>query len=75
MTYYMATIEILVDVDDDSEACDCIAETLRPQLREFSPGSPVIDWRYSSSAFHPTRHDGSGFEYALPQQDDHDHEI
>lgn len=67
MAYYMATIEVLVDVDDDGEACDCIAETLRPLLREFSPGSPVIDWRYAASTFHPTLHDGSGFEYAMPQ--------
>jgi hypothetical protein len=64
MAYHKATIEILVDVDSEAEACDAIAETLRDQLREFHPGSCVIDWRYASADGEPHEHDGSGFEYA-----------
>jgi len=62
MTYYKATIEILVDVEDEASACDCIAEAMRPLLREFTPSSSVIDWRYLADA--PQPHDGEGFEYA-----------
>lgn len=36
MAYYKATIEILVDVGCEAEACDCISETMRPLLREFA---------------------------------------
>lgn len=63
---YKATVQILVDVKDDTEACDCIAEMMRPLLREFSPGSDVIDWCYDSAGA-PIPDDGRGFEYA-PQR-------
>lgn len=63
---YEATIQILVDVNDETEACDCIAETMRPLLRKFSPRSGVIDWRYTADGA-PTPDDGRGFEYA-PQR-------
>lgn len=64
MAYYKATIEILVDVGCEAEACDCISETMRPLLREFESNSSVIDWRYVDPARDPEPHDGSGFEYA-----------
>lgn len=46
MSLFKATIELLINVDREAEACDCIAESLRELLREFSPGSPLIDWRW-----------------------------
>ena len=64
MPYYMARIEVLVMVSDESEACDAIAESLRPMLQEFQRGSSLIDWRYADAGGYPALHDGSGFEYA-----------
>jgi hypothetical protein len=63
---YKATIQILVDVIDEAEACDCIAETMRPLIREFLPDSAVVDWRYTADGA-PIPDDGRGFEYA-PQR-------
>ena len=68
MAYYIARIEVLVDVDNESEACDCMNEMLRPQLKTFDPESPVIDWRYTDSFTYPRPHSGEGFEYAEVQQ-------
>lgn len=64
MRYYKATIEVLVLVNDESEACDAISEAIRPMLREFDPNSSWIDWRYCDAASYPVPHDGAGFEYA-----------
>ncbi len=64
MAYYKATIDVLVDVADEAEACDCIAEALRPLLLRFMPGSSVIDWRYSDAASMPEPDTGADFEYA-----------
>lgn len=66
MAYLKATIEILVDVDCEAEACDALAETLRPNLREFAgTDSCIIDWRYASGGtacgWQPAS--GEGFEY------------
>src|SRR4051812_16065583 len=66
MAYFKATIEILLDVDSETDACDAISETLREQLRTFTPDSCIIDWRYSDHETYPVMHDGSGFEYADP---------
>jgi hypothetical protein len=72
MAYYKATIELLLDVDGEGEACDAIAETLRPLLKEFAgPDSCFVDWKYSSDNgwfSHPKPHSGEGFEYATPQE-------
>ncbi|MEZ5784350.1 MAG: hypothetical protein R3D70_22640 [Rhizobiaceae bacterium] len=68
MAYFKATIEILVDADGEAEACDCVSETLREVLREFSPSSPLIDWHYAGPDGDPQPHDGTGFEYADPAQ-------
>lgn len=64
MAYHIATIEILVNTDDEADAADCIAEAMRPILREFAPESSVIDWRYANTASEPQPHSGTGFEYA-----------
>lgn len=68
MSLFKATIELLLDVDREAGACDCIAETLRELLREFSPGSPLIDWRYAGADGEPAPHNGRGFEYARPPE-------
>lgn len=63
MAYYKATIEVLMWVDGEAEACDCISETMRPLLREFAgPDSAVIDWRYAPGG-DPAPDAGVGFEY------------
>lgn len=64
MPYFKATIEVLVDVEDENAACDCISETMRPLLHNFCPGSAMIDWRYADSSILPTPDDGGSFEYA-----------
>ncbi len=64
-TYYLATIDVLMAVDSDDEACDAISETMRPLLRQFAGSeSCIIDWRYAEGCIFPEPHDGSGFEYA-----------
>jgi tRNA threonylcarbamoyladenosine modification (KEOPS) complex Pcc1 subunit len=64
MPYHIATIEILIDAENDAEVADAIAESLRPLLREFTPRSSVVDWRYAPSCVMPEPHTGAGFEYA-----------
>jgi hypothetical protein len=67
MRYMKAAIEILLEVDDNDEgqAADAISEAMRPLLREFAPGSSIIDWRYAGGVEgYAEPHDGAGFEYA-----------
>lgn len=65
MSYFLANIDILVSVDHEAEACDCIAEAMRDLLKRYSPESSIIDWRYSGTIV-PEPHSGEGFEYAEP---------
>lgn len=74
MAYYIATIQVLVDVESSPEASDAIAETIRPLLRAFEPASNWIDWRYAAygedhklGMLIPEPHSGVGFEYALEE--------
>lgn len=65
--YYKATIELLIEADDEAEACDAISEGLRGMLKEFSAEpdqTAFVDWKYINTAGMPEPHDGSGFEYA-----------
>lgn len=67
MPLFMATIELLIDVPSEAEACDAVSETLRPLLKEFAENPAdtcFVDWRYSDAHTIPTLHDGSGFEYS-----------
>ena len=64
MPYFKATIELLVEADDDTEAADAISEGMRPMLKTFEPLSSWIDWRYSDCSIMPFQHSGEGFEYA-----------
>ena len=57
--YLKAQIEVLVDVEGEAEACDMLAEMLRPHMRYFNPESCFIDWHYGYRWF---EHDGDGFE-------------
>jgi hypothetical protein len=72
---YKVSIDILVEADNEAEACDAISESLRPLLREFADEpTSFIDWRYcpETTGF-PVPHDGSGFEYGptgLTEADD-----
>lgn len=67
--YLKATIEVLLDVTDETEGSDAMSETMRPLLREFAgPESCVIDWRYHSSNVLPNWDTGEGFDYADPEK-------
>lgn len=74
--YYIATIQVLVAADSEGEACDAMAEAIRPILRDFCPESSWIDWRYAAydpagcnlpGATLPAEHDGTDFERAQTQ--------
>lgn len=73
MAYHKVTIEVLLDVGDDADAygnaCDAVSEAIRPMLREFSPRSSWIDWRYADNDPGPSPHDGNGFGYATQTED------
>lgn len=43
---FRATITIDVAVDNESEAEDCLAETLREHLRRYTPESCIVDWAH-----------------------------
>ena len=69
MPYFKATIQVLVECADQSEACDAIGEAIRPMLQEFSKEpSAWVDWRYCHP--HPIpeeislKHAAQDFEYA-----------
>ncbi|MBX4911416.1 hypothetical protein HJA82_29320 [Rhizobium bangladeshense] len=67
----MATIDLLIEVEDDGQdegrAADLIGESLRPLLRTYADGpSDIIDWRYVRDA---EDHNGEGFELAQPGED------
>lgn len=67
MAYYRAVIEVLIDVQDEGEACDAIAEAVRPMLKQYADDPSAtcwIDWHYAPTHPLPTQHDGTGFEYA-----------
>jgi hypothetical protein len=64
MPLFKASIEVLLDAEDEGQACDALAEAIRPILREYStPESCWIDWRYSPDDSLPVEDDGEGFEY------------
>ena len=67
MAYFKATIEVLVDVASEAEACDAISEAIRPMLQEFGADSAWVDWRYCDAASYPTPSNGAGFEYSTKQ--------
>jgi hypothetical protein len=48
-----ATIDIYIAVDSESEACDAIAETMRPHLKRFEPDSCLLDWGYNPAHSYP----------------------
>lgn len=43
---YEACICLLIEVDSEAEAMDCVAEALRPLLKHNAPLSSVLNWRY-----------------------------
>lgn len=46
MPLFKATVELFVDVEDHSQACDAVAEMLRPLIRAWNEDSCLIDWQY-----------------------------
>ena len=44
---YVATIDILIDVETEAEAMDAIAESIRPLMQAFNPQSCFKDWNWS----------------------------
>ena len=69
-TYFKATVEILLEVDEWAEGCDAINEALRPLLKSFAEvgeedKTAFVDWRYAPNG-EPEPDTGAGFEYADP---------
>ncbi|RUX60131.1 hypothetical protein [Mesorhizobium sp. M7A.F.Ca.CA.002.12.1.1] len=64
MAKYIITVEILLEADGEGEACDAIAETMRPLLKEFG-GECFIDWGHlePGSPRLATEEDVARFEY------------
>lgn len=46
---YLATIHVLIPAEDQGEACDAIAETMRPLSLLYGNGS-FIDWQHATEA-------------------------
>lgn len=49
---YMANISILMDVETEAEAMDCIAETMRPLMRNYATipaNTSIVDWMYNDA--------------------------
>lgn len=45
MTLYVATVDILVEADNDTNAMDGVGEMLRPLLQD--PAINLLDWQYA----------------------------
>lgn len=69
MNTYVATIKVLLVANSDAEACDAMAESMRPMLQTFCDNqSNIVDWRYAKDGIGPDRITkanikGLGFEY------------
>jgi len=50
---YKAQVCLFIEVENDAEACDAVAEMLRDHIRRFAPESCLVDWRYSTELSHP----------------------
>ena len=50
---YKATINLYLDVPSEGDACDAIAETMRPLLKRYEPDSYFLDWRYNPGQSYP----------------------
>jgi hypothetical protein len=44
---YIATIDILLDVDTETDAADAISEIMRPIMRQNNAASCLVDWCYT----------------------------
>ena len=44
---WKATVELYLDVQSEAEACDAVAEMLRPMLRHYDPSSCLVDWNHA----------------------------
>lgn len=53
MTIFKATVELYLNVENEAEACDGVAEMLREHIRAFAGSqSCLIDWRYPREAMY-----------------------
>lgn len=62
--HYVATVHLLLQVDNHAEACDAVSAMLTENLME-QPDSGLVDWCYE---YDPHRTDSDGSFYASPQQ-------
>jgi len=46
---YLATIDLLLDVDNETDAADAVSELMRPLVRAYVPHSTscLVDWCYT----------------------------
>lgn len=59
------TVELLLDVEDDAEACDAMNEILREQQRIYTASSCLLDYQIVT---HPEPTDGSEFDEHVSRQ-------
>jgi len=50
---FKATIDIYLEASAEGEACDAVAETLRPLLKRYTPDSCILDWQYNPAHAYP----------------------
>lgn len=46
MKVAIATVRLLIDTDNEDEACDGVTGLLTERMKIYEPLSSLIDWRY-----------------------------
>jgi hypothetical protein len=56
---FKATVELIVEADDDPDACDAVWHLLEQAIQDRS----LINWGYADLAPNPVPYDGDGSEF------------
>lgn len=49
MKVCVAVVRLVIDLDDESAACDAITDILTENMQKFVPQSTLLDWEYEPS--------------------------
>jgi hypothetical protein len=65
---FKATIEILIEARDESDACDAVSETLRNNLKKYASDPErvsFVDWQYleHDDCTYASPRETSGYEF------------
>lgn len=61
MPLYIATVELLLDVDSESEAADAVNEILREQQNDFAMDSCLVDYAHGPTINTQRPYDPNGY--------------